>query len=109
MIFPHTVIVHLATWSTDPDGNPVRVPTSSEFPVAAYVQPAPGTTNREDPAEAQNATAEFVAYLDGDCPELDAYAAIQWDGRTFELRGEPQKFTDPDGAVTYYRARIWRR
>ncbi len=105
MIFPHTVTVHPSVAGTDADGNPVRRPAADGVPVAAYLQPA---TVTEDHAQPQTATAEFTAYLAGDCPPLDAWSALVSDGVRYELLGEAQRFDSPDRTITYWRARLRR-
>jgi hypothetical protein len=103
--YPHTVTAHPSIDTTDADGNVVRRPAPTGVTVAAYVQPA---RTGENAAEPQTTTAEFVAYLAADCPPLDAWSSLVWDGAAYDLVGEAQRFDSPDRTITYWRARIRR-
>lgn len=104
MIFPHTVTVHPSQETSDGDGNPVRRPTSAGFPVAAYMQAAGVPDQAPD-----TTSADYRVWLAADCPRLDASATLVWNGETYDLLGDAQYLTDPDGAIAHWRAHVRRR
>lgn len=100
MIFPHSVMLYPSELVTDTDGNFVRRPVSTGVAAVGFVQP--GQTS-EDNDDGQSAEARYTLYLDPTAPRLDAFARLEWDGRSFETIGAAQRWANPDETVTYWR------
>jgi len=103
MFLPHRVMLFLSTEQTDPDGNPIRRPDTEGVPSRAFMQPVAAHENLVDP---QAARADYVVFLPASAPALDAFAAIEWEGRRFELVGQALAYKDPHGTLTHYQARL---
>ncbi|CAM3432539.1 hypothetical protein STSO111631_19325 [Stackebrandtia soli] len=104
MLFPHTVTVYPSVARADIDGNIIRWAGPDGVPVPAFVQPR--TATEDDTGPGQRARATFTAYLSRFCPPLDAWAAIEWEGRWYELDGEALDTRGLDGAVRHWKAHL---
>ncbi|WP_117198975.1 head-tail adaptor protein [Nocardiopsis sp. TNDT3] len=72
------------TTSTDPDGNPVRIPAADPVQVRARVQPV----SSNDVAAAGQQTVARYRLITREAP-LGPWARVRWDGRDWDIDGEP--------------------
>jgi hypothetical protein len=103
MIYPHQVILFLSIEQADSEGNRIRRPAADGISSRAFMQPIAARENLTDP---QTARADYTVFLPANAPALDAFAAIEWEGRRFELVGQALAFKDPHGTLTHYQARL---
>lgn len=71
---------------TDSDGNPVRVPAATPLTVRGRVQPV----SAEESAAAGQALRTVYRFVGRSFP-AGAYARVQWDGRDWDVLGEPMR------------------
>ena len=90
---PHQIIPLPAVDEIDAYGNHRRVPGPPAAPVLAYIQP---DSNTELVTEGQVRIAQWRVYLDP-VEGLDSWSALEWEGRRYEVVGDPARFDTPDG------------
>lgn len=92
-LLPHRVQPVASVERVDDYGNPVRVPGTPGAEVPAYVQPQ--DTN-EDVADGQVRETRLRVFVR---PELDvdAWSLLVWEGREYELVGDPRRHDSPAG------------
>ncbi|MFE3461368.1 hypothetical protein ACFXKD_27810 [Nocardiopsis aegyptia] len=81
---PDEVLIYPEVESTDADGNPIRVPALVPVAVRGRVQPV----TSEDVIAAGQQTTTRYRFITRDAP-LGAWALVTWDGRDWDLEGEP--------------------
>lgn len=79
-----TVLVWPQVETTDPDGNPVRVPADAPVTVRGRVQPV----SSADVIAAGQQTSTRYRFSSRTAP-LGAWARVHWDGRDWDVDGEP--------------------
>lgn len=89
---PQTVLAHPEEDFTDDDGNPAKRPAVTAVAVRAFVQPVSAV---ESAALGQQATTIYRV-IATDWP-TGAFGSVEWDGRTWDVLGEPQRRTDSAG------------
>ena len=84
---PHVVQVYLEVDGTDSEGNPVRVPAGSpiDLPCAVHY------ITTEESAELGETTVTRARIFVRHFP-AGAYAWVDWDGRRWDVQGEPKRF-----------------
>ncbi|MER6665725.1 hypothetical protein ABT256_14375 [Amycolatopsis japonica] len=100
MRFPHLLIVVSPVGVADEYGNPVpRLvygPNAPRRTVAGHVQPG-GSTEPAAPGR-QAVVTKWRAFT---AAPVTARERIEWDGRTFEVSGEPARWSPRFGYVHY--------
>jgi hypothetical protein len=91
---PHVVQVWLEVDGTDAEGNPARVPASSPVNVRCSVH---YLTTQESAEVGQTTTTRARIYARRF--PAGAYARVQWDGRTWDVDGEPRRFGRTEAVV----------
>lgn len=81
-----TVLVWPEVDGADGDGNPVKVPSASPVRVRGMVQPV----SSDESAVTGDAVATIYRLYARSFP-AGAYARIEWDGRTWDVDGEPMR------------------
>ena len=84
---PEEVIVYPQVTVTDPDGNPLRVPSTEPVTVRAWVHPV----TSDDALAAGQQTHTQYRLVARDAP-LGAWARVRWGGRDWDLVGEPLRY-----------------
>lgn len=92
-LLPHRVRPIPSVEQVDDYGNPVRVPGTPGAEVRAFVQPQ---TTTEDVADGQVRETRARVFLRPDVSDLDAWSRLLWDGREWELIGDPRRHDSPD-------------
>lgn len=94
MIFPHTVTIHRPAAATDAYGDPsVDWNDSTSTTSAAWVQPR---TSSEDNDNRAAISSGWMVFLP-DGTDVHAADRVVWDGRTYEVDGEPAVLWNPSG------------
>lgn len=83
---PDTLRVFTEVAGTDDDGNPVRVPAASPVVVWGRVQPI----SAAESAAAERPLSTVYKFTGRDFPG-GAYARVEWDGRAWDVLGEPMR------------------
>lgn len=86
-----TVTVYPAEETTDSDGNPIVQPASTGITVQARVQPITTGETRE---HGYNTMEQYrLKIARGQDPVLGIGTRVEWNGKTWYLRGLPRKHT----------------
>lgn len=93
-LLPHRVRPVTAVDQLDDYGNPVRVPGPPGAEVPAYVQPV---DTSEDVTDGQVRVTRLKVFVGPDVADLDAWSHLLWDGREWELVGDPARHDTPAG------------
>jgi hypothetical protein len=94
VIFPHTVTILRAGQGTDEYGDAVVDWTSSTATASpAWVQPR---TTSEENANRSAVLRGMLAFLPPGV-SIRAHDRLAWDGRTYEVNGEPATLWNPSG------------
>lgn len=83
---PHELLLFPEVLGTDSDGNRVRKPGVMAVTVRGVMQPLTA-------AESQVSGQEFATSYKFLCPAFPAgaWARVEWDGRSWDVQGEPQR------------------
>lgn len=92
-ILPHRIQPVASTVETDDYGNTVRVPGTPGAEVEAFVQPQ---ETSEDTTEGQVRETRCKVFVNPTVA-VDAWSHIVWDGRRWELLGDPRRHDAPGG------------
>ena len=93
---PHVVDVFGEVDGTDPDGNPVRVPSTTPTKVRCRVAPL----SSEEAAAIGQAATSTARVIAARWP-LGAWSSVVWQGRTWDIVGEPQRHPGASPATTH--------
>lgn len=92
-LLPHTISPAGSVEQVDEYGNRRRVPGTPGGPVPAFVQPLEPSEDLADGQVRQNRARVFV----NPGVQVDAWSHVVWEGREYELVGDPQRYDTPDG------------
>lgn len=93
---PHTVLVYVEEATTDGDGNPVKKPSQYPVKVQGRVQPM-FATEYGVVGEKVGTRYKFL----GQSFPGGGYAWVEWQGRTWDVEGEPQRFTGGSSSTSH--------
>jgi len=93
-LLPHRVRPVASVEAVDDYGNPVRVPDARGAEVPAYVQPL---DTSEALADGQVRETRLKVFVRPDVTGLDAWSHLVWEGREYELEGDPRRHDSPAG------------
>lgn len=92
-LLPHTIRPAGSVDQVDEYGNHRRVPGEPGAPVPAFVQPLESSEDLADGQVRQDRARVFV----NPGVAVDAWSHVVWEGREYELIGDPQRYDSPDG------------
>lgn len=97
-LLPHRVQPVTSVDQLDDYGNRVRVPGTPGAPVPAYVQPLEPS---EDITDGQVRETRYRVFVRPEAAGLDAWSHVVWEGREYELVGDPRRHDSPAGLHHY--------
>lgn len=93
-LMPHRIRPVASVEHVDDYGNRRRVPGEPGDELPAYVQPSRVT---EDGTDGQTRETRHKVFLGPEPHGLDAWSHLEWEGRRYELVGDPRRHDSPAG------------